>query len=368
MFSSEVLSIVIGLTFIYLLYSLLATILQEILATLLHFRAKMLLKALRRMLDDREAPRARPLLDRLLLRRSEQVGHPHTMTEAFYRHPLIRSLSENRQSHPSYLNRETFSKVMLDLLKGRTIKPGDDAAPHIQRTLDGGRLEWADLPIPENSGTLLFLRSIWIDAQADVDRFKQLMEAWFDEIMDRASEWYKKYTQFFLLGLGLLIAGIFNVDTIAIVGKLEKDPDLREQVVTQAENFIRAHPNLDQDIAGIQTPIPDSLKNRYEFLRQRRDTLIARADQIVSNDIARINDVLSIRRSEKACPKFWCWCTLRMLAGWLLTALALSLGAPFWFDLLNKLMKLRSANPAGPGSASGQPSGENIQPKIDRKG
>jgi hypothetical protein len=28
--------------------------------------------------------------------------------------------------------------------------------------------------------------------------------------------------------------------------------------------------------------------------------------------------------------------------GWLVTALALSLGAPFWFDMLNKFMVVRS--------------------------
>ncbi len=35
------------------------------------------------------------------------------------------------------------------------------------------------------------------------------------------------------------------------------------------------------------------------------------------------------------------------LPGWLLTALALSLGAPFWFDLLNKVVNVRHgiANP-----------------------
>ena len=32
-----------------------------------------------------------------------------------------------------------------------------------------------------------------------------------------------------------------------------------------------------------------------------------------------------------------------MVFGWLITAIALSLGAPFWFDLLNKFMKLRSS-------------------------
>lgn len=31
-----------------------------------------------------------------------------------------------------------------------------------------------------------------------------------------------------------------------------------------------------------------------------------------------------------------------VLIGWILTAIAISLGAPFWFDILNKFMVIRS--------------------------
>ena len=34
-----------------------------------------------------------------------------------------------------------------------------------------------------------------------------------------------------------------------------------------------------------------------------------------------------------------------IIAGWLVTALALSLGAPFWFDLLTKFINIRGAGP-----------------------
>jgi hypothetical protein len=33
---------------------------------------------------------------------------------------------------------------------------------------------------------------------------------------------------------------------------------------------------------------------------------------------------------------------LPLLLGWAITAFAISLGAPFWFDLLNKFMVIRS--------------------------
>jgi hypothetical protein len=38
----------------------------------------------------------------------------------------------------------------------------------------------------------------------------------------------------------------------------------------------------------------------------------------------------------------WWWQLYWHGVGWLLTALAISLGAPFWFDMLNKLIVVRS--------------------------
>ena len=77
---------------------------------------------------------------------------------------------------------------------------------------------------------------------------KSTIENWFEETMERASGWYKKYTQLILLFIGLAIAVVFNVDTIEIVNKLEKDPEIREQLVQQADNFVAAHPNLDKEL------------------------------------------------------------------------------------------------------------------------
>jgi hypothetical protein len=40
-----------------------------------------------------------------------------------------------------------------------------------------------------------------------------------------------------------------------------------------------------------------------------------------------------------------CWFWLTKVLGWFVTGLALSLGAPFWFDLLGKFMNIRGAGP-----------------------
>jgi hypothetical protein len=255
--------------------------------------------------------------------------------------------------------------VMVDLLRGNKVKPGDDVKAMIQNSLDEGTTNWGDAKISEE--TLSFLRSIWADAQGDVEKFKKHLESWFDETMDRATGWFKKHTQFILFFVGLAIAIVFNVDTIKIVDKLEKDPKLREQLVRQAEAFETSHPNLDKDLirekaeyeqftkrfTKDEMTLPDSLqKEQLEdslrlknlmALQARRDTLFERAEMILKRDINNVHHSLGLEWKDYECKSGLFKCILQSLVGWILTALALSLGAPFWFDLLNKLMKLRGS-------------------------
>jgi hypothetical protein len=111
----------------------------------------------------------------------------------------------------------------------------------------------------------------------------------------------------------------------------------------------------------------------YEADMQR---LQKEADTLIKGDLKDVSELLALgwgRQCEKKTPCANCrflpnglsWCSP---LGWLLTALALSLGAPFWFDLLNKLMKLRGAvrPPPGPPTTGGSAGSE--QPRIKRVG
>ncbi len=74
----------------------------------------------------------------------------------------------------------------------------------------------ASQTVPINTNTVLFLRSLWQESGADVGTFKVKLEQWFDDTMQRATGWYKRYTQFVLFIIGMVMAVVFNVDTIAI--------------------------------------------------------------------------------------------------------------------------------------------------------
>jgi hypothetical protein len=366
MFNSVVLDIVIGLIFIYLLYSLMATIIQEIIASYFGFRAKILERAIFRMLEDENKFDTKFKSILYLFKKSGNGGKPNSISYEYYKHPLILFLGESdSRGKPAYINKETFSKVIVDLLRGKEVKPGDDTSPLIQQSLDENKTKWGQAQISEQ--TLMYLKSIWADAGGDVKKFRAHLESWFDETMDRASGWYKKHVQFILFFIGLAIAIVFNVDTIKIVNKLEKDPNLREQIVQQADAFVKDHPDLDTQLmqqeidykkASAENMKSDSALNKdskvsylqdsvelakYQFLKARRDTLLNRAESLMKNDINNVHQVLGLEWENYEYGSSLVISLLKSLLGWLITALALSLGAPFWFDLLNKLMKVRGS-------------------------
>jgi hypothetical protein len=362
MLNSSILDIVIGLIFIYLLYSLLATILQEIIASQFAFRAKILERAVFRMLEDENKFASKFRSVWYLFKKTGNGGAKNSITYEYYKHPLILFLGESDcRGKPAYINKETFSKVIVDLLRGKDVAPGDDIKQLIQKSLDNQNTNWGNSRISDQ--TLSYLKSIWADANGDIEKFKHHLESWFEETMDRASTWYKKHIQFILFFIGLAISIAFNVDTLKIIERLEKDPKLREQLVLQANAFQEAHPDLDKKLLIQQAEntkflaqknkiqVNDSLQNKelndslqlanYLALKSKRDELLDQASTLIKNDINSVHHSLGLGWETYDSSSFRS--IFYSLIGWLVTALALSLGAPFWFDLLNRLMKLRGS-------------------------
>ena len=408
MFNNVVLDVFIGLIFVFLLYSLLATIIQEIIARLLNLRAKLLLNAIRIMLEDRDEESDEgdsPLiktLSRFFKSFADSIARYYNPLPAnkfirvFYKHPSIKYLGESSwQSKPSYLEPSNFSATIIKLLRGKEYNASEPQMNAIYRTLfdadkntvaveTGKKLVAATIE-PE---TLQKIQQLYIDAQKDIDRFQALLEIWFNQTMDRASGWYKRQTQWILFIIGLFIAITFNVDTIATYRLLAKDKTARENVVQLAINSQPRYDSLVHATEKKSVTITDTLKNAEgkDSVTRTRDTVyIALSDkdlidakEIIQSDIDKAADIVALgwpdcdscklykklkdsmaakkdTASEMAATvkikKFHCDGNpyqrgpFTMFLGWVLTALAISLGAPFWFDLMNKLLKLRGSGP-----------------------
>ncbi len=395
--------VAIGLVFIFLLYSLLATIIQEIIARWIGLRARVLARALSRMLIDSKKPSGFNLwnyvrelgLSVVIILTGFKKG---SLVDRFYNHESIKYLGENGWSKkPSYLKSDTFSTTLIDLLLGPNY---DGTVPQrglIETTLKTGVI--LDGVAEENPATpagkleknidpetLLHLNKLFIRANGDIDKFKALLEKWFDETMERCIGWYKKKTQFILFLIGLSMAIGFNIDTIKITKILAKDKTARDQMVKLAIDNYESYGEAIKQVDSIKhsggsfpkdsIEIEQAKKNLKE-LKGLKDSLQADAnkaqnilgfgwndswncDSTCEKKLKNITKLYGLNKitcaqlvgetsklkaqTIKNNPKeFTCSNVWAGLPGFLITALAISLGAPFWFDLLNKLMALRGS-------------------------
>lgn len=393
MTGSVILDVIIGLVFIFLLYSLLATIIQEMIASKLSFRAKILEKAIIRMLQDGNLTSTKNIItDRtnsflhLLSRKNLLKGKP--FASWFYTHPLIKySAEDNCYSKPAYLSAQNFSKVILDLLHGITgsdinvlrindaitngyfhnFLPNESDSNHpAMKALVAMDAEKQKVTIanknlkphttsftPIDKETLLTLQSLWLHAGGDLEKFRKNLELWFEDTMKRAAGWYQRYTRFILFFIGLFIAISFNVDTLGIAKQLAKDPELRAQILKQSESYMATQKELMYRQSGAT-----NTANEKYFEQELKDQkeLLNTANSMIRQEINSLNMVLGIGYDHyKKIDLYFIRVPILSFSniiGLLLTALAISLGAPFWFDLLNKMMKLRNSAKAIPESAN----------------
>lgn len=437
MFNTPILDITIGLVFIFLLYSLLATSINELIATSLALRARMLRKGIvESMLSDTpNYTRWQSIAIGVWQYICEFVwifiGRPKTkekkLGDYFYDHPLIKNYGENRVfPNPSYLKTGNFSTVMLDVLKKDFDAKLDDISqfyfsrqsntqslPDVKSELLHGNdivkikalLEYyancyATRALPANNlidkDTLDILQLHLKNSIYNIEAFIKKLEGWFDDTMNRVSGWYKRQAQAILFLIGLALAITFNVDVISITKKLSKDDTLREQVVQTAIAYSNQRPQQKKDSNASVTTPADSSDSVY---RKNVEEKFSKVDTMLNTDIKDMTLLMALGWSDygraadsavvikkyqsefdsmlaklqadtsaKKCSNpDKCksialknlydnhWIVLKVgyvlsssfhavkFLGFLLLAFAVCLGAPFWFDSLNKIINLRAA-------------------------
>lgn len=413
MFSNTAVDVVIGLVFIYLLYSLLATVLAEIVATNLGLRARNLKEAVDRMLndEDQKAIGFRGFWIRLWdsMKLMKNPGNPRIIN--FYNHPEIKYLgSTGIFRNPSAFKAISFSKTLLYLLNETGYRKLTEGTTQMEDPDEGDikevpvppltkeRIEAALLGIVKDHGdpvvvekdkivldveTAKYVLSMWRDSYGDLTKFKIHLETWFDRTMEQATEWYKRKIQFVLLLIGLLLAWFFNADTFSIVDKLSNDKAAREQMVTLAAAYLEnnreiRNPNAvyDAKISAAEIRDTKSKVDSLLLIKKQLEADITKANTILgagawlpdvvtvktikgsgeriftpdvdedlllkTKEVASVPDgEIAINDQEKIGYLFGLF--RYHFLGFFVTAIAISLGAPFWFDLLNKLMRLRSS-------------------------
>lgn len=313
MFGFPLLDVVIGLVFIYALLSLVCTAANEIYAGLSDRRETHLYAGISNLLGEYAASGA--------TRVNTNYTQPGMTTatnvvDAFYAHPLIKSLNE-KGTRPSYIPDAVFARVLLDMFAptGGAVKlPVDKFNEFVSGVTK------ALPPDSDLRRTLLILAE---DAGGDLEKLLASLVVWFNDAMKRVTGWYKNQSQSSLLLISFLVCLALNVDSIRIVKELYSSPAKRNVIVAQAEQASKTY------VENSGNGSAESARILMESLGKLETTGLTLGWEGYAS------------KPEAYKGQFYVN-LFSTLIGILFTALAATLGAPFWFDMLGKLINLRA--------------------------
>jgi len=216
------------------------------------------------------------------------------------------------------------------------------------------------------------LQQLWRQSDGDPEAFLAAIEQWFEDGTDRAKGWFKRKLAPKLFWAGLIVALTLNVDTLQILSRLSTDSELRQTVVQMAvERAQQPPPRIasgqgDGAQTGEQLDAPQ-LQGRLDGeraepsepalqqLTESNQRLVQQFEQ-AQRELLALEPLLGWRSSSLPDGDNIGWWLFGKFFGLLATAIALSLGAPFWFDMLRKLLRaraaVRGAQTEGPGTAA----------------
>ncbi|MEY3881631.1 MAG: hypothetical protein RIQ94_2427 [Pseudomonadota bacterium] len=301
MFGLESLDIMIGLITVYLIFGMACTAFVEAVMSWNEVRSKNLEAALKEFLHNGDVG----------------TNGGKDFVKKFYDHALVQSLSKGVDGRPSYLPPEIVSQVVIDI-----IKAGDG----------GVTIEQAIKDLPKDSRIQSLLISLYKQANNDVTEFRKGIETHFDNIMDRASGWVKRDSRNITRVVSVLLVVSFNVDTINIYNSLANNPTARLKLIEISQQ-------LDK------SPLPKTDDSSDKAIDQTK-----KAEEILKKATNELESAgVQLGWDKDNLPEEWGWdknsfgWLINKILGLLISTLAVSLGAPFWFDILQKFMQIRSS-------------------------
>lgn len=384
MFDSVFTDIAIGLLLMYLLLSMLCTACNELIATVLNMRGKMLLEGLKNGF--------------------ESLGDPK-MTQLIMLNPLVQSLYRKGRL-PGYISPRVFAQAAQTALARtdptfissiesklhsakseyadavRTHGLRDQRTSAAKEAFDrwslASRLAGEQLARAEAAGSakldseeFAVLAQHWRQGEqkltgllagyarfapgaqvigsadlangfvakavsgvqlADSTDVKADIEAWFDDVMERVSGWYKRRMQIVSLIVATALVVILNADTVRMVQTIRSEPALRAALVAAAADAVQ-----ETQTQASPMPNPGTLPMSEDNLRYAQ----AYESSLNVDSMQRLSEHLD----DVELPFGWerTSVTFTTVVGWILTILAISLGAPFWFDMLSKITRVRGS-------------------------
>lgn len=290
---APVLDVAFALSFVFFLLSIVSSAITEAVAWLSKQRARKLEAGVRGLLGAAEGKDEADVASKVLA------------------HPLVKSdvTAKKGRKRPSYVSPRNFALALTESLKevgasvGVGVKYGTEAVTQIENSF--AKLD------PELKQQL---EPLWHEVEGDVADFRKSVEGWFDDAMDRVSGWYKRWSLIITIAVAVVLAAGLNASALRITDRLFSDETVRTAVVAGAEGTA-ATGDSSPEATGAAA---DEALGELEALKL---PIFWAADNSPFESLQTFGE---------------------SALGWLITAIAISLGAPFWFETLSKLAPLRA--------------------------
>lgn len=320
--------------------------------------------------------------------------------QLLYTHPAIENLKKDNTSLPQYISPQMFSNSLVDVVSNyaRDYMYNEDnklielktGQPEIFDRFKAGieKMQHTDLK-------LLLLNMVEKSAlqatQAEkLNALNQQLQQWFNDQMERTSGWYKVFLRTRLFWISLVVVIALNVDSVHLFQTLYRSPGLRAQLQPIAENLADNYDKLGNDtsITKLERAYRAAAATQIKNDSARVDTALVNNTAKIINQLRQLDSITknidssrteALKRASKqiddiaslglpigwklenaplswftkpvamtngyfAAHKTWSWSNMFVyLLGILISAVSLSFGAPFWFDLLLKAVNIRRA-------------------------
>jgi hypothetical protein len=318
MFGSTILDVAAGVIFGFLAISLFTSAAVEAINSALNVRVKNLRTGIMALVND-----------------PNFTG----LAKDLYAHALISPLgpgaADPLKDAPAYINKAQFAEAMLDItgLSAATADaaaqaPAVQVAAQLKARMDTLSAQAGDI----DPQIKQLLQGMVTRCGGDINRLKNDLANWFDNGMDRLSGKFKRRTQWMTFLIALLTAFAVNLDTLRVGTLLWGEPALAEK------------------LKNAQFPASDP---------KTVDEAITNGEQVFAAMSALAQEgfpvgwapghFLDIQDNQGHWTALWVAppsVSYRPLLGWFITAVAALFGAPFWFDMLQSVVRLKGAGPS----------------------
>lgn len=304
--------IAIALISVFLMLSLLVTAINEAIANLLKMRGRLLYR----------------ILDRLLGGKRSDIN---SLSAHFFRNPLV--ICDSAMIHdgngetpdianapPSYMCPKIFARGLIQSVIEFAGEP--KTSPSL--TIDQFKTSLEKI---EHDDLKAILSGFAERAEDNLNTVEGYIEDWFESLMDRVSGIYKRRQMYLTFSIALVVAMSVNLNVIQLVVELYKEDHVISEIELRLESVLDPLDDTQEALANLSAEEANKLWNALAA------TAVGWSEEV-------------------KCQGLFPW--LLTILGWLVAALAATLGAPFWFDVLQKVTNIRSAGPKPKPTKGGQ--------------